>query len=126
MLFRSAEKGYFARVKNFRATITFAAQAAGSVFRLAVIPPGMTFISGTMVTDTDTDTTTFAIGSDRTSSTSYKTAITLTQHTPVTFGRSVANTGAFTAEEKIYMTTAVKALPESGTLVFDILCASAN
>ena len=123
----SAEKGYFARLKLFRATITFAAQAAGSTFVLANVPAGMSFVSGNVVTTDSTASAKFSIGTAA-SVAKYRAAAVLTStNSPTAFGLRNITAGAYSAEETVILTVSNDAaLPASGTLVVDLICASAN
>lgn len=122
----STAAGYGARVKNFRATVTFASQASGSTIVLAKLPVGYSFLTGYLTTDTSTSTTTIAIGTAA-SSGKYAAASAYTStNTQTQFGLNNQAGGAYSAEEVIIATTAIGALPASGKMVIDILALSPN
>lgn len=117
---------YGARVKNYRATITYASQASGSTFVLATIPAGYSFLSGSVAVDTSTGSATFSIGTAA-SAAKYRAAAALTSTaTPTAFGLGNAYAGAYSADEVIILTTAAAALPSSGKMVVDLTVIGAN
>ena len=60
--FKPSATNYGARVKRFRATITYASQASGSIFVLANRPAGTTFAFGIATTSASTGSATFSVG----------------------------------------------------------------
>lgn len=123
---KPAANVYGARVKNFRATITFASQASASTFVLATIPAGYAFLNGSVAVDTSTGSATFAIGTAA-SAAKYRAQAALTSTaTPTAFGLGNAYAGAYTGDEVVILTTAAASLPASGTMVVDITVIGAN
>lgn len=121
------------RMRRFRAVLTLASQAAGTVDLGLRIPPGHVFAYGVLNTDTSLSTSTIAIGISG-ATTKYKAAATFTAtNTPTLFGANaaVAETDHTSSEvgssplgtgtnEDIILTVATAALPASGTLVVDM------
>ncbi|ASQ11841.1 hypothetical protein CN085_19730 [Sinorhizobium meliloti] len=122
-----------ARLHRFRAVVTLASQAVGTVDLGMRIPPGHVFAYGVLNSDTSLGTSTVAIGISG-STAKYKAAGTFTAtNTPTLFGANaaVASTSHTSSEvgssplgegtnEDIIATVAVAALPASGTLVVDL------
>ena len=122
----SAAAGYGARVKNFRATVSFASQASGSTIVLAKLPAGYSFLTGFLTTDTSTGTATVSIGTAA-SAAKYAAAVAYTStNTQTQFGLNNQAGGAYSAEEIVIATTGTAALPASGKMVIDILALSPN
>lgn len=109
------------RVRAFIETFTYAAQAAGSTIQVANLPAGAQILGFELVTSVSTSTTTVSVG-DGTTSAAYSalaayTTANLTQLVgPILTGAGVVTPLA--APGKIVLTTAVGALPASGTLLF--------
>jgi uncharacterized membrane protein YdfJ with MMPL/SSD domain len=119
------------RVRSFVATISLAAQAAGTVFGIARLPKGANLLEIKVATDTSLGSTTIAFGDANTTAlfgaaqtltaTQTHTLIGLVSEigTPLDGTNYDCTTGAASpasAYEDITMTTAVAALPASGTL----------
>lgn len=123
---RPAATVYGSKLKRYRATITMASQASGSVFVLANIPVGETFAYGVINTDTSTSTATIAVGVSGTAAKYSAAAAYTTTDTPTLFGKA-ANPVAdpYSATEQIIATTGTAALPASGNLVIDIFTSAA-
>lgn len=126
------------RLRRFRGIVTLASQAAGTVSFTNPsggirIPPGHTFAYGVLNSSVSLGTTTLAIGISG-STGKYRAAATFTAtDTPTMFGvnAAVASTSETSGtigsapkgtgtDEDIVLTTAVAALPASGTLVVDL------
>ena len=109
------------RLRRFRATVPFAAQASGDTITLATVPAGHVFAFG-MVNATATfgGTATIAIGTAA-SSGKYRAAAIHTATVPTLFGvPGAADDSPLTAAETIIMTVAAAALPGSGSAVVDL------
>ena len=109
------------RLRRFRATVPFAAQAAADTITLATVPAGYTFAYG-MVNATATfgASATVAIGTAAAPG-KYRTAATHTATVPTLFGNSAAADDVpLDAEETVIMTIAVASLPGSGSAVVDL------
>lgn len=117
-----ATKGYAARIRRYRATITYASQTTSDTIVIAVVPAGMLFAYGVLNADTSSGSTTLAIGITGATA-KYKAAAAFTAtNTPTLFG-TTATAGAsapLTAEETIFITLAAATAPSSGTLVVDM------
>lgn len=109
------------RLRRFRATVPFAAQASGDTVTLATVPAGYTFAFG-MVNATATfgATATIAIGTAA-SSGKYRVAAVHTATVPTLFGvPGAADDVPLTAAETVIMTVAAASLPGSGSAVVDL------
>lgn len=102
------------RVRRFRATVPFNGQAIGDTVVLAEVPAGYTFAYGVMnATATLGGTATVAIGT-ASSTGKYRIAATQTATGPVLFGvASAADDAPLTAGERVILTVAAAALPDS-------------
>lgn len=109
------------RLRRFRATVPFAAQAAGDTITLANVPAGHTFAYGIVNAGASFGASaTVAIGTATTAD-KYRTAATHTTTGPTLFGLyTAADDVPLTAEETVIMTVAVAALPASGSAVVDL------
>lgn len=126
------------RMRRFRGLLTLASQAAGTVALTSpsggiTIPPGHTFAYGVLTSTVSLGTTTLAIGisgstgkyraaatftaTDTPTMFGVTAAVAATSETSGTIGSSPKGTGT---DETIVLTTAVAALPASGTLVIDL------
>lgn len=107
------------RLIRYRATITLAAQAAGTIL-LAKVPAGHAFAFGMLQASATLGTTTVSIGT-RAAAAAYRAAAVHTATVPTLFGVAAAAAADPLAEQTdIIATTAVAALPETGTLVVDL------
>ena len=110
------------RVKRFRATITLAGQINGDLFQLFTLPPGASFLLGTIVTSVSLGGATLGIGTPG-AATKYRgqsAGLTLVE-TPSFFSASSAAASELAAEELVFATLAGGNLPATGTLVIDML-----
>jgi hypothetical protein len=110
------------RVKRFRATITLAGQVNGDLFQLFTLPPGASFLLGTIVTSVSLGGATLGIGTPG-AATKYRgqsAGMTLVD-TPVLFAASGAGSSELAAEEPVFATLAGGNLPATGTLIIDML-----
>jgi hypothetical protein len=109
------------RLRRFRATVPFAAQAAADTITLANVPAGYTFAYG-MVNASATfgASATVAIGVAGTPA-KYRAAATHTATVPTLFGLfSAADDVPLAEAETVIMTIAVASLPGSGSAVVDL------
>lgn len=120
---------YGARVKRFRATITYASQTTSDTIAVANVPAGLTFAYGVLTADTSSGSATLAIGTSA-STAKYKAAAAFTTtDTPTLFGKTAvvgAVDPALSAEEAIIITIGTANAPASGTLVVDLYFSGAN
>lgn len=102
------------RVRRFRATVPFNGQAIGDTVVLADVPPGATFAYGVInATATFGATATIAIGT-ASSPGKYRAAAVQTATGPVLFGvAGAADDVPLTAGERVVLTVAAAALPDS-------------
>jgi hypothetical protein len=110
------------RVRRFRATVPFNGQAIGDTVVLAEVPAGHTFAYGVInATATFGATATIAIGT-ASSVGKYRIAATQTATGPTLFGvASAADDAPLTAGERVILTVAAAALPDSaGFAVVDL------
>jgi hypothetical protein len=125
--FRPAGNLVGARVKAFRATITFASQASGSLITLGKVPAGAAFAYGVITVGTSTGSATLSVGNATTAAKHSAAAAYTTTDTPVLFGKAAAIAGAAnTDDETLYATVGGAALPSSGTAVIEVFFTSAN
>lgn len=126
------------RLRRFRGLVTLASQAVGTVSFTSPsggirIPPGHTFAYGVINTDTSLGTATLAIGISGSTGKYRAAAVHTATNTPTFFGvvaavaASSETSGTIGSapkgtgtDEDIVLTTAVAALPASGTLVVDL------
>lgn len=109
------------RLRRFRATVPFAAQASGDTIVLATVPAGYVFAFG-MVNASATfgASATIAIGTAA-SAAKYRAAAVHTATVPTLFGvNTAADDAPLTAAETVIMTVGVAALPGSGSAVVDL------
>lgn len=113
----SAIAGYGARKRTFRGTITYAAQAPGSIIVLVdQLPPGYIFAGGSFTTDTSTGTATIAIGTSDNAAAFKAAAVYTTTDVPLVFGKAAALAqDPPTAASQVVLTVGTAALPASGT-----------
>ncbi len=110
------------RVKRFRATITLSSQVVGDLFQLFTLPPGASFLLGSIVNSVSLGSATLGIGTPG-AATKYRgqsgglTAV----DTPVLFASSATGSSELAAEEPVFATLAGANLPGTGTLVIDML-----
>lgn len=125
--YKPAATVYGARIKRFRAYVTYAAQTTSDTITLANIPPGATFMYGVLNADTSSGSTTIAIGISGTAG-KYRAAAAFTStNTPTIFGVCApAFAGPSAAEEQIIATLAGATAPGSGNLVVDLYFSFAN
>lgn len=116
----SALAGYDARVRRFRASVTYAAQASGDTIVLANVPAGYTFCYGVLVTDTSTSTATISVGTSGSAASFKAAAAQTTTDTPVVFGKAAAVAEVAPAARQVIATVGTAALPASGQLVIDL------
>jgi len=119
-----ALKGHAARLRRYRATLTYATQAyiTPDQFVLAIVPTGSTFAFGILTADTSSGSTTIKIGITGTLD-KYKAAAAFTATNTPTFFGTAAQAGYATpssAEETILLTIGTADAPGTGTLVVDL------
>ena len=110
------------RVKRFRATITLSSQVVGDLFQLFTLPPGASFLLGTIVNSVSLGSATLGIGAPG-AATKYRgqsSGLNLVE-TPSFFSASGAAASELVAEEPVFATLAGANLPATGTLVIDML-----
>lgn len=127
-----AQKGYGGKTITLMGTLTYAAQASGSLIVIGVAQPGWLFQGGALYTDTSTSSATLAVGgtlggTQTFQANCYKAAAALTSTDSwASFLSYVSATHPFltdplapyTGSEAFTITTASASLPASG-----ILCA---
>lgn len=126
--YRPAASVYGARMKRFRATVTYAGQTTSDTVLLATVPAGFTFAFGVLNADTSSGSTTLAIGTSG-STAKYRAAGAFTStDTPTFFGKTaVAGAASPLADtENIILTLAAATAPSSGTLVVDLYFSAPN
>jgi hypothetical protein len=126
--YKPAATVYGARVKAFRATVTYATQTTSDTITLFTLPTGVTFLRGTAFTSVTTATATIAIGITGTAAKYRAAAAITTVDAPQDFGLT-AIAGAVapsTAEETVFITIGTASLPAAGTLVVEFLVSAAN
>jgi hypothetical protein len=119
---------YGARLKRFRANVTYASQTTSDTITLANVPAGYTFAFGVLTADTSSGSTTLAIGTSA-STAKYKAAAAFTAtDTPTLFGKSavVGNATPLASEEAIILTLAAATAPSSGLLTIDLYFTAPN
>lgn len=118
---KAASAGYGGRTIRFQASITLATQTTADTIVVAIVPAGYKFAFGILTTDTSLATSTIAIGITGTTGL-YRTAAVFTAtNTPTFFGNAAALVAAtLTADQTIFITTAVASLPAAGNLVVDM------
>ena len=119
----NATKGYGARLRRYRGTITYATQVyTTDTTVIAVVPAGSIFAFGVITTDTSSGSCTIGVGITG-STVKYKAqaAFTATE-TPTVFGKAavVGLATPLTADETIFVTYGSANAPASGTLVIDL------
>jgi hypothetical protein len=110
------------RVKRFRATITLAGQINGDLFQLFTLPPGASFLLGSIVHSVSLGGVTLGIGAPG-AATKYRgqsAGLTLVD-TPSFFSAAGQAASELAAEEPVFATLAGGNLPATGTLVIDML-----
>lgn len=109
------------RLRRFRATVPFAAQAAADTITLANVPAGYTFAFGVVNASASFGgTATIAIGNATTPG-KYRAAAVQTATGPVMFGlNTAADDVPLAADETVILTVAAAALPGSGSAVVDL------
>jgi hypothetical protein len=114
---KPSASAYAARLRRYRAAITLAAQATTDTIFVAFLPSGDDFAFGMMYTSVSLATSTVAIGIVGTTG-KYRVAATFTTvDTPTTFGTTAQNIApGLTAEDQVFITIAVAALPGAGSL----------
>ena len=142
-IFQEVESYWNGKVRCFRETVTYAAQASGVVIGVARIPTPFVLLGITMNTDTSSGTATIALGNAANGNSAiYKAAAVFTAvntptpvglvsalKTPITQGidcitglpttydRGQSGGGGY---EDIILTTGAAAAPASGTLLLDV------
>ena len=124
----SANDGYGARSRRFRATITLASQPTADNILLGVFPAGSIPEVGFITSSVSLGTAVIAIGTSKThaSNGQYRAAAVFTAvDTPAPFGAAARLADApLAADTPVYLTIATAALPASGTLVIDLNCSN--
>lgn len=116
-----------ARTKAFRATISFASQAAGTTFVLGKIPAGAAFAYAIVTVSATTGSATIAIGNSTTAAKHAAAAAYTTADAPTMVGKAAAiSAAANTDDETIIATTASASLPSSGNAIIEVFFTSAN
>ncbi len=126
--YRPSASVYGARLKRFRATVTYAGQTTSDTVLLASVPAGHTFAFGVLTADTSSGSTTLAIGTSG-SAAKYKAAGAFTAtDTPTLFGKAAAMDDAapLSDTENVILTLAAATAPSSGTLVVDLYFSAPN
>ena len=109
------------RLRRFRATVPFAAQADGDTITLAYVPAGHTFAFGMInASATFGASATVAIGVSGTAA-KYRAAAVHTATVPTLFGLYTASDDVpLASPETVILTVGVAALPGSGSAVVDL------
>lgn len=116
----SANAGYDARVRRYRASVALAAQASGDTIVLAEKPAGYVFAYGVITSDTSLGTATLSVGNSG-SAAKYRAASVFTStDTPTLFGKAAAVSEVNPAAEEVIATVGTAALPGTGNLVVDL------
>jgi hypothetical protein len=109
------------RVRRYRAAITLASQATTDTIVIGRVPAGSVFAYGVINTDTSLSTSTVAIGVTGATGKYRAAAVFTATNTPTVFGPAAAAFAApLTADEEVFITIAVAALPAAGNLVVDL------
>jgi hypothetical protein len=109
------------RVRRYRAAITLASQATADTIVIGRVPAGSVFAYGVINSDTSLSTSTVAIGATGATGKYRAAAVFTATNTPTVFGPAAAAFAApLTADEEVFITIAVAALPASGNLVVDL------
>ena len=109
------------RVRRYRAAITLASQATTDTIVIGRVPAGSVFAYGVINTDTSLSTSTVAIGATGATGKYRAAAVFTATNTPTVFGPAAAAFAApLTADEEVFITIAVAALPAAGNLVVDL------
>jgi hypothetical protein len=116
-----ATKGYGARLRRYRATITLASQTTSDTIVVAVVPAGSMFAFGIINTDTSLGSSTIAVGVTGATGRYYAAAVQTATNTPLLFGLAVQAGAAapITSDATVFITIAAATMPASGTLVID-------
>lgn len=123
---KPAVPAYGGRLRRYRASITYAAQAAADTVVLAKLPAGQAFAYGVIVADTSSGSTTIAVGNATTAALYKAAAAFTTTDTPTLFGKAAAViAAAYSAEETVLLTWAAATAPGSGNLCIDIYTSQA-
>lgn len=130
MVIPGADKGYGGRIIGLTATLTYAAQAAGSTLTLFKANAGWLFLGGFILTNTTTGSATLSIGGSAITGTfqaacySAAAAYTTVDKQQWFMNNIAASTpfvtdplAPYTAPETFIATTATAALPASGILL---------
>lgn len=109
------------KVRSLTCIITLAAQAAGSITLTGVIlPKGSRFLFGHITSSVTLASATIAVGISGTTAKYKAAAVFTTTDQPVLFGKAAVVGAELTAAEQLLLTSAVVALPASGTLVVTV------
>lgn len=120
--YRPAASVYMARLKRLRATFTLASQGTSDTLVVGNLPAGATFAFGVLnASATLGASATVAVGTTG-STGKYRAAAVFTAAAPTLFGdvAAVAAASPLAAEEQVFVTIAVAALPSSGTFTVDL------
>jgi hypothetical protein len=119
--YRPSASVYGGRLKRLRATFTLASQGTSDTLVVGNLPAGATFAYGVInASATLGASATVAIGTTG-STGKYRTAAVFTAAAPTLFGNvAAAAADPLTAEEQVFVTIAVAALPSSGTFTVDM------
>lgn len=111
------------RMRRYRATVSYASQASGTIIELIDVPAFQTFAFGVIFSSVALGTATLSVGTADEAA-AYRTAATVPNaDTPVFFGKTAQAAEAAngkTGVKTITATVGAAALPASGTLVVDI------
>lgn len=122
----SVPYGVNSKLRRFTGSVTLASQATTDTIVIAQVPAGMDFAYGVITSTVSLGSSTVAIGYAGATG-AYRTAAVFTAtDTPTLFGNAAqVKSAPLAAEQQVYITIAVAALPASGTLVVDLYFAGA-
>lgn len=114
---------YEGRPRNYRATVTLAAQADGDTIVIAKPPAGAVFSHGIITTDTTLATATISIGTTDDPDGMRVDAVLTDVNTPEVFGTipGIDTEGLLDGQTEVKITIDTAALPASGTMVVDLV-----
>jgi hypothetical protein len=108
------------RLRRFKSIVTLAAQATTDTIEVAKLPKGARVAYGMITSSVTLATATIAVGITGTTGKYRAAAVFTAVDTPTPFGVATVIGVALTAEEILFLTIAVAALPGAGTLVVEI------
>jgi len=121
---------YQSNLKRLRATFTLSTPAAGLADTLVIgfLPAGSTFAFGKLTSSVSLGTSTVAIGTTGATGRYRAAAVFTAVDTPTDFGPAtqIGLAAPLAAEERVFITIGVAALPTAGTVVVDIYYSQPN